>query len=244
MQPSPTRREFLLGIWPFSLFFRRDPRMAGTTFETIRHGDDRRRYLWIHGNERTAAEVLREHMRYTHGRAFLVRSPVRYIPLDRGRLDPNRMFTRAGASRNLRSLNPEWDGERLTYALDRLDRDRPGFLRRVIPDKRRLLVALHNNSEGYSVKDEVSISGRVSLADAAHPHEFMLCTHPADFDRLAAGPFNVVLQDNPEGEDDGSLSRWCASSGLRYVNIEAALGNRTGQIRMLEWLERQLPEEL
>ena len=41
-------------------------------------------------------------------------------------------------------------------------------------------------------------------------------------------------------EDDGSLSRLCATRGVRYVNIEAALGNAEAQQRMLDWIERVL----
>jgi hypothetical protein len=236
------RRDFLMfAIWPFTWpWFRRRVRLAEASFHEVRRGKDRRRYIWIHGDERTASEVLREHMRLTNGRAFLVENDVRNVRLLGGALDPNRMFSRAGAERNLRSQNPQWDDRRISEALARLDRDRDGFLSRVLPARGELLVALHNNGPGYSINDETPISDAVSLKDAAHPDEFMLCTSREDFDKLSQSPYNVLLQRKAPPEDDGSLSRLCAARGIRYVNIEAAHGNRNGQAAMLQWLERAL----
>jgi hypothetical protein len=99
---------------------------------------------------------------------------------------------------------------------------------------------LHNNGPGYSARDEVPISDSVALNDSEHLDEFMLCTMRPDFDLLAGGPFNVVLQYRAPKEDDGSLSRLCAARGIRYVNIESALGNAEAQQRMLDWVERML----
>ena len=72
---------------------------------------------------------------------------------------------------------------------------------------------------------------------AEHPDEFMLCTMRDDFEKLAKGPYNVLLQYTAPPDDDGSLSRLCAARNIRYVNIEAAHGNAAAQREMLEWLE-------
>jgi hypothetical protein len=244
MQPRITRRELLafalLDWFPFSLF-RREPSIAGIKFQAIRNGVDRRRYIWIHGSEPAAREVLLEHIRNVNGRAFFIKSSERNVVINGGKLDPNRMFSRAGAEHNLRTLNPGWTDTQIKSVLDDLDDDRDTFLHRVLPDAGALIVALHNNGPGYSVKDEVAISSAVALNDPEHPDEFMLCTDPADFAVLANSRFNVLLQDKPQGADDGSLSRLCAARNVRYVNIEAALGNREGQKRMLDWLEVALP---
>lgn len=240
-----SRRDLLLAASFTSIFpwtwFRRKLKIAGTEFQTLRRGDDRRRFLWIHGNETSAREVLHSHLRRADGRAFLIRNEVRNIPLMGGELDPNRMFSRIGAEKNLRRLNPSWSETQVSGALSQLDKERPRFLERLLPRDGALLVALHNNGPGYSVKDEVEISDSVALNDAPHPDEFMLCTAKEDYIRLAQGSYNVLLQNTAPPEDDGSLSRLCAARGIRYVNIEAALGNSTGQQQMLEWLEKTLP---
>jgi hypothetical protein len=68
----------------------------------------------------------------------------------------------------------------------------------------------------------------------------MLCTMRADFEKLAKGHYNVLLQHTAPAEDDGSLSRLCAARNIRYVNIEAAHGAIGIQRAMLEWLEAVL----
>ncbi len=237
-----TRRAFLFaGLFDWLPFRRaRSIRMAGTRFQIVRHDEDRRHYFWVHGNERTAHDVLLAHMKTARGRAFLVENSERNIPAGGGLLDPNRMFSRVGAEKNLRTLNQSWTDAQVSSVLDVLDRDRGRFLDAVLPKAGKLLVALHNNGPGYSVNDEVPISDAVSLNDAGHPHEFMLCTMRSDFERLSKSQFNVVLQNTAPKEDDGSLSRLAAVRGIRYVNIEAGLGNAAGQWAMVEWVEKAL----
>lgn len=216
-------------------------RLASIEFEVLKHPSSRRRYLLIHGSEQTAREVLTAHMQSQPGIAYLVTGTERYVAVDSGRFDPNRVFSPVGAEKNLRMLNPGWSAAQLQAVLRRLDRERKKLIRTLLPPRRGLLIALHNNSQGYSVKDEIGISGAVSLKDPEHPHEFMLCTDRGDFSRLAGSPFNVVLQNRALGEDDGSFSRLAARRGARYVNIEASLGNADAQRRMLAWVESSLP---
>ena len=238
-----SRRAFLFaGAFDWLLFWRRPSiKIAGVPFRIVRRGPDRRHFFWVHGNERTAHDVLLAHMKTFDGRAFLVENTVRNITVNSGQLDPNRMFSRAGAEKNLRTQNEKWDDARIAAALDRLDRDRDRFLKAILPPAGKLLVALHNNGPGYSVNDEVPISDAVALNNAGHPHEFMLCTMREDFDRLSKSPFNVVLQNAAPPDDDGSLSRLAAVRRIRYVNIEAAHGNTDGQRAMLDWVEKVLP---
>jgi hypothetical protein len=235
----PTRREFLAAtglelLLPWR-WFRGEPNIAGIRFREVRRGEGRH-YVWIHGDEQTANGVLSEWMKTSSGRAFFVRSTERNVEIAGGRIDPNRMWSRVGAERSLRFLNPGWTDAQVRRALDTLDGDREGFLRRLFPPANSLLVALHNNGPAYSVKDEISISDAVASNDAEHPDEFMLCTSRPDFELLAGGPYNVLLQLKAPPADDGSLSRLCAARNVRYVNIEAAHGNADGQRRMLEWL--------
>lgn len=215
--------------------------LAGIEFDIIEHRPGPRRYLLIHGNEQTARDTLLAHMPGRPGRALLVTGSSRHVPLRGLQLDPNRMFSRAGAQRNLHLLNPHVPASRISAALDWLDRRRPTLLQPLLPPPGGLLIALHNNSSGYSVESEIGISQSVSLPTRGTPYDFILATHPADFDRLAASPFNVVLQHQPAGEDDGSLSRLCAARSIRYLNIEARLGHAAEQRAMLDWIEENLP---
>lgn len=118
------------------------------------------------------------------------------------------MFSRVGAEKNLRSLNQGWTDAQVSATLNVLDKDRGRFLALVLPKDGNLLVAPHNNGPGYSVNGEVPISDAVSLNNAEHPHEFMLCTMRSDFERLSKSQFNVVPRNTAPNEDDGSLSRF------------------------------------
>lgn len=238
-----SRREFLaygsvLGWLPF--LRPKHISLAGATFRIVRNGHSKRRYLLIHGNEETARQVLTRHMRTHEGIAFIVESHNRNVAIESGQIDPNRMFSRAGAETNLQKLNPDWPPERIKTALDELDRRREKLVQAMLPPPGGLLIALHNNSESYSVLDEVPISDSHSIREPANPHAFYLCTDPEDFRILSNSAYNVVLQQHGPKEDDGSLSRLAAVRGVRYVNLEVGHGHPERQNEMLAWLEWSL----
>lgn len=234
-------RLFLAGLLCVGLAGCRKHAIGGIAFEKIANGrSDARRYLHVHGNETTARDVLAEHMKSHKGTAFLVRSDRRMVPLGALAIDPNRMFSDKGARANLQRFN-RWPAEAYVQsALLLLEKDRHKFLDKILPTPGGLLIVLHNNGPGYSVNDELDGADAQSLPDKEHPDEFMLTTQREDFDLLKRSPFNVVLQTQAE-PDDGSLSRRCARMGVRYVNIEAALGQFERQKEMLNWIEQNLP---
>jgi hypothetical protein len=240
MSQMSSRREFLVaGLIPF--FGRHDRvKMAGILFRVVRRGNSPHRYLHIHGNETTARDVLMEQVNAHGGTALFIQSDTRYVSLRSGRIDPNRMFSREGAEKNLRLLNPNWSEAQISNGALALEKDRHKFLKAIRPPAGGRIVALHNNSSGYSVESEVAISDRTSLKDANNPHEFFLATDTRDFDKLAESPFNVVLQNTAPKDDDGSLSRIAARLGIRYINLECGLGKMERQTELLGWLERNL----
>jgi hypothetical protein len=219
--------------------------IAGARFQIVRsklkHKPSRRRYLLIHGDEQTAREVLVEHMRTHSGVAFVAQGQTRTVPIASGQIDPNRMFSRRGAELSLKSLNPGWTAEQAGAALDLLDRQREPFLDAILPSGRDLLVALHNNTE-YSFADEEPLSDQSARNQPGDLHAFFLCTDPADYQVLAASPYNAVLQSHMRAPDDGSLSRRAAARRLRYVNLEVKEGDAARQREMLDWVEAHLPE--
>jgi hypothetical protein len=211
--------------------------MAGISFRIMRRGPSPHRYLHIHGNETTARQVLMEQVK---GVALFIESDTRNVPIEGGQIDPNRMFSREGASKSLKTLNPGWSEAQIASAAGALERDRHKFLHAILPPKGGRIVALHNNSNGYSVESEVAISDKTSLKDRSNPHEFFLATDAGDFEKLAESPFNVVLQNTAPKDDDGSLSRLAARMGVRYINLECALGKIERQRELLGWMEGNL----
>ena len=236
-----SRREFLItaGFLPF-FFHRKRVAMAGISFKVVRGPRSPHRYLHIHGNETTARDVLMENVRSRGGVALFVESVTRNVDIAGGKIDPNRMFSQEGAVKSLKSLNPSWSEAQISNAAAALDKDRHKFLKAITPPKGGRVVALHNNSNGYSVESEIAISDKTSLKDAANPHEFFLATDPGDYEKLSQSPYNVVLQSTGPKDDDGSLSRLAAKLGIRYVNLECALGKIERQRELLGWLEGNL----
>ena len=234
-----SRRELLYGSW-FPFFRPKYVALAGARFRIVRYGRSKRRYVVIHGNEETARQVLTAHMRAHQGIAHVIEGQTRHVPIEGGQIDPNRMFSRIGAEASLRRLNPEWDAERIGMALAVLDRGRERLVKALFPPPGGLTIALHNNSQGYSVRDEQPISDAESIREPRNPRAFFLCTDESDFEKLAASPYNAVLQKKAPPQDDGSLSRLAAARGVRYVNLEVALGQSSRQKEMLDWLEWNL----
>lgn len=213
--------------------------IGGIRFFVEKNGRSRRRYLHIHGNESTARDLLRDHLKSHKGTFFFVDSQTRHVPVGACLIDPNRMFTALGAARSLKRINPSASPAQIDAALALLAHDRERFLRAVIPPPGGLLIALHNNSEGYNVQDEIPTSDQVHLPDPDHPRDFVLATNEEDFHRASRGSFNIVLQKSVRS-DDGSFSVLAASRGIRYINVEAALGNYSKQKEILDFLESVL----
>jgi hypothetical protein len=197
------------------------------------------RFYWPHGDETTARQLMEELFETQRGVYVMTTSSERLVQAMDLRYDPNRVFSRAGSEANLKRLNPG-ASERIPALLDALDRSRPKFLKALTPPSGGVLMALHNNARGYSIATEIPISDEVAQPRPDAPHEFILCSDPSDFRRLARSGFNAVLQQKPRGADDGSLSRWAASRGIRYLNIEAGLGKLADQRAMLAWCLKNL----
>lgn len=236
-----SRRRFLLGAFFLRAHGRTVERLAGIEFIHLSKGDSSRRFLRIHGNEETAREALERVMESTPGEAWIVTSKTRLVLVEGMQLDPNRIFSRGGAARNLRWLNPAAPPAVQAAVLDYLDRERPRLLGALTPPPGGLIVAVHNNGAGYSMETEAALSQAVHRPRPGAEREFFLATDPEDFRRIAAGPYNAVLQDDAPGEDDGSLSRLCAARRIRYVNLEAPHGRLETQTGMLRWLLATLP---
>ena len=245
---SLPRRRFLiaLGLGGLSPLHGAGPHqvsLCGIEFEELGKGRSFRRYLFLHGDETTAREVLRSHMRTHPGKALLVTGLEREVEIDGVKLDPNRLFSRVGAAANLRKLNPQLPDGRLEKVLDFLDARRGKLLARIWPPPGGLLIVLHNNRNGYSVEDEVPISDEVWLPQRSAPNQFFLATDFRDFAVMKTSPYNAVLQNRGPKDDDGSLSRLAARRNVRYVNLEVFLGRAEEQKRMLAWLEEHLPQK-
>ena len=159
-------------------------------------------------------------------------------------VDPNRIFTPEGVRRTLTKLS------RSTAEAERAVGRFAGELLAIDAIERAdVVIALHNNSEGqYSAKsyEKEAIYAQdasdVFIKDGSDPDDFFFVTEAAVFDALRRRGYNVVLQDNRQVTDDGSLSVYCGRAGVRYINVEAQKGHLDQQVAMLSALEVVLEE--
>ncbi len=195
----------------------------------------------LHEDERTSAEAGRAILEKQGGRLIqLVHSGRRRVTFSidgaRYSFDPNRIFTDAGVRKTVRGATPVPEK---AYAT--VNQFASQFVRYFSLGKRRPLIALHNNGEGflsihsYAADGEyASEADRIDVESRADPDDFFYVTDERFFNRLAEKNFNVVLQNNRTPSDDGSLSVFAARHRIPYVNVEAQSGHLAEQIQMLE----------
>ena len=214
--------------------------LAGIPFEVVGDGKSQNRYIWLHGDEETARMALEYHMQYYSGLAFFIKSKTREVPFKSTIIDPNRIFSRAGAYNALRKFKPNWSKRSLQNALDLIEDDSKLFLDAIMPRENALLISVHNNFRGYNVHREKHNSQKTSIKSNQNPRDFIICTNDEDYKKLSKGPFNVVLQNKFPDKDDGSLSWEALRRDVRYLNIETRLGYLSMQKKMLKFIEETL----
>jgi hypothetical protein len=200
----------------------------------------------LHSNEKTAISAAKELLKSRSGSLYVLenggerRMPV-YSRTKRLTIDPNRIFSEAGVIRDLRM-----------YSIFREDEARQcvqfgqDIIEKIGITKSRTVVALHNNTNGhFSLRSYLPGGSEAKATAMVHQGDedednFFLVTEKHLFEALRLRGFNVVLQDNKNAPDDGSLSVYCGRHGIPYVNVEAENGDLTNQIRMLEALIDEL----
>lgn len=199
--------------------------------------------LNVHDDENTSVEAALAGAYPREARLVEIRhTGARTLSIARGaerfEVDPNRIFTDAGAEATLARLSRM---DESAHAAVRAFADT--LLARAGLDTAAVVVTLHNNTEAnYSARsylpgaDLAQDAAAVHLEPGADPDDFFYVTDPADFEAFRARGFNVVLQHPSTAVDDGSLSVLAGWRGQRYVNVEAQHGHVEAQRRMLEAL--------
>lgn len=126
------------------------------------------------------------------------------------RIDPNRIFTKAGRHN---FLSPKGNAA----ALQAVARFADAIVSQFTGS---LIVGLHNNKDGgYSIN---SYSSAKKFPDQ-DPDNFVLTTSRTLYNQAVAAGFNAVMESG--GKDDGSLSVYAKQRGKSYLNVEAQAGN-------------------
>jgi len=218
------------------------------TLAYIVHGDIPVVYFNMHENETTSIEAGKELLTTNYGKMLAVQSAgnreVSFTYSGKNySFDPNRIFTLAGAEATLRNYgNYSVEARNITYDFAMMLVD--SFL---IGEK--LIVTLHNNTGGgYSAESYLpngayaSDNAIVHIVSGADTDDFYYVTEQRFYDFLSAKGYNIVLQNNNQVIDDGSLSVFCGMKNISYINVEAQVGHYTQQLQMLEELQPLIQE--
>lgn len=200
----------------------------------------------MHDNENTSASAGRIISNKVGGEmGELVHCGIRTLSFkyagDSIHIDPNRIYTDQGVWNQLR-FNRRPD----TTLFRKICEWRNELLDILSLDEYDIVIALHNNTnKNYSYSSYMPGQAYDNEAASLYPghggdvDDFFFVTDTLSRDLLHGGRFRVIMQNNEEMTDDGSLSVYCAQHGIRYVNVEAQHGHLFRQIQMLHYLYRK-----
>ncbi|MDX2362226.1 MAG: hypothetical protein QNK23_15575 [Crocinitomicaceae bacterium] len=167
---------------------------------------------------------------------FILHEPDFGIYYQPNNFDPNRIFTEKGRIATLA------DGEGETKSLEvQLSVFAKVLLIKLRVDPSKTIIAMHNNTaDEYSILsylpegDESQNTAEVFVNEDMDPDDFIYTTDKNVYDALVTENINVILQDNDNFVDDGSLSVYCGGNGIRYINIETEHGHITEQYDLMK----------
>lgn len=163
-------------------------------------------------------------------------------------VDPNRIFSHEGIVETLAYdkipgcfSSPNRKAERMAKSLAH------EILKYV--HNAKWVISLHNNTpDNYSIKsylpggDEALNTKEVFINDQMDADDFIYTTDEQLFLALKKKNINVILQDNVNCVNDGSLSVYCGMKGIPYANVEAEDGHVEEQMRLIAEVVESIEE--
>lgn len=197
-------------------------------------------FINVHDDENTSVEAGKAVIDQTSGRLIeLAHGGKRHLRFSlQGEdfaVDPNRIFSDAGIRATL-----ERQGAYSSAAHWAVKQFARQFLERFALSRERVIVALHNTVDGnYSIESyrpgaqHAAAAAELYISPNRSRFDFFYVTDRRFFDYFKQRDFNVILQNNANVPDDGSLSVYCATKGIPYLNIETEMGQLDRQIEMV-----------
>lgn len=200
-------------------------------------------FLNLHSNEQTSIKAIKQVLPDSMGLYYgLLAEENRELNVvvdgEQVAFDPNRVFTKNGINKTLKryschsEVNCELANE---FALNLI----------TLLSKAKTIIAVHNSTDGdYCINSILESSYENSDIEAIHINptrdedDFYLVTQKEKFDYFKERGYNVVLQDNLNAEDDGSLSVYCGRKNIDYINIECENGHVLEQVEMIKEVYR------
>ena len=210
------------------------------------------RFIHVHENEKTAVEAAYSMLEKFGSGCFTTWKALndRYVTFSLNdttyKFDPNRIYTPKGRRETIDS-----NGEYSVEAEEKVAMVAELFLKNYI-DSNRLIIAIHNNTDGGGLTIKSFTKGGAYERDAKKVYtsrnkdkdDFFITTDERIFNYIKNRGFNVLLQDNENATDDGSLSIYAANKKISYLNIEAQHGHLKQQQEMLAIVRGYIKEIL
>ncbi len=147
-------------------------------------------------------------------------------------IDPNRIFTSKGRRATLKRHG------KFSFKAARAVKQLASKILTFITED-QIVIAMHNNTDvNYSIKsylpdgDESENTKEVNINDDWDPDDFIYTTVEEYYQKFKEAGLNVILQDNDNCVNDGSLSVWCGQRNIPYVNVEAQKGHYDEQMKL------------
>jgi hypothetical protein len=203
-------------------------------------------FINLHDDENTSVEATKMLLEKKGGLLITIENlGKRNIKFKMGpsiiQFDPNRMFSESGIRSTL-DLYQHSINEQAVTEIERLGQ----WILQLIPENPKCVIALHNNTPGnFSIRDYVKgnvrseAASKVYISQYQDTDDFFLTTEEDVYNSLSEAGYNVLLQDNLNARDDGSLSIYCGRNKIPYVNCETEHG-KIGQYK--EMMEKLIDE--
>jgi len=191
----------------------------------------------MHENEKTSIKAIRAYAKeHRINYIYLKHTGERRITFElQGAysFDPNRIFTPKGRKATL------LDGKNYTASAQKTVAQFAKDILFELKDK-KTIIAMHNNTdENYSIKSYLPDSSeavntqKLYINPDMDPDDFIYTTVPKFYDALVKKGINVILQDNQNFLDDGSLSVYCGMNDIQYINIETEHDHLEKQLELM-----------
>lgn len=196
-------------------------------------------FLNVHQDEQTSIDAIQTFAKdIPLNFAYLHHQSTRLIKYQIGSrfftVDPNRIYTKKGR------LNTIESNHKTTLKSRIVAKKLAKHIIHLIGNY-SIIVTLHNNSDvNYSIKsylpggDEAQNTAEVYINPNMDADDFIYTTNKSYFDYLKQANYNVILQDNTNFVNDGSLSVFCGINNIPYINIEAQLGHFNQQLELIK----------
>ena len=191
----------------------------------------------MHENEKTSINAIRAYAKeHRINYIYLKHTGERRITFElQGAysFDPNRIFTPKGRKATL------IDGKNYTDSAQKTVAQFAKDILFELKDK-KIIIAMHNNTDqNYSIQSYLPDSSEAVNTQELYinpdmdPDDFIYTTVPKFYRALVRKGINVILQDNQNFLDDGSLSVYCGINDIEYINIETEHSHLEKQLELM-----------